>query len=158
MTQNKKPRKPAAAKGFTLIELAVVIAIIGVLAAVGINGMSGMNIAAERGVARDFETKLESGVSLYMARVGYLPPHLDNFVIATALTGAAPTAAVGDSVFPTVSTLGLGQALCGAPVANADTLTCTNTTFPNVASFTSGTAGLVYTYVPASGQLTSNIT
>ncbi|MEB3244807.1 MAG: prepilin-type N-terminal cleavage/methylation domain-containing protein [Vampirovibrionales bacterium] len=149
----KKLMKKSAQKGFTLIELAVVIAIIAILAAVGLTGMQGMNISGERAVARDFINQLKSGASLYIARMGLPAAGFDDYVTNGALSSTAPAPAVGADFF-TVDASGLGPGTGNCAILAA-TVTCGNTVFPALRADLG--ADIVYTYTPATGRITANI-
>jgi prepilin-type N-terminal cleavage/methylation domain-containing protein len=72
--------KHAAAKGFTLIELAVVIAIIAILASVAIQRFSNLTGGAERAVAENFGTQLNTAAATFMAANARQPAGYNEFV------------------------------------------------------------------------------
>jgi len=88
-------------KGFTLIELLVVVAIIGILASVGVVAYSGYTSAAKKGVAKANHKSVTKYVSGEMMRcVGGASRILDNKVNCNSLTAQAfaqfVTAALND--------------------------------------------------------------
>ncbi len=107
--------------GFTLIELAVVIAIIAILAAFAIPRLSNLGDEAERSAAQDFLRNLRSGYNLYLMENSAQPEVFEDFVKTTALV---------DGEAFTISTLTIGSGGC---TPSGTTLTCTNNDFPQLA-------------------------
>lgn len=78
-------------KGFTLIELAIVVAVVGIMASVALTRFSNLNETAEASTARQFLNQLNSGAAIYMARMGQLPTAFTQFVTNNdAQLNAAP--------------------------------------------------------------------
>jgi len=131
-----------AKQGFTLVELAVVIAIIAILAAVAVPRFSNITDGANQALARDFASQLTSAASIFTAAQMRVPTGFTDFV-----TNTSPIPA--NSAF-TISVSGLGNSASPCSVA-ATAITCAGTFGPNVASGT-----VVYSW--NNGQITHNIT
>jgi prepilin-type N-terminal cleavage/methylation domain-containing protein len=112
-TANKKQ------KGFTLIELAIIIAIIGIMSAVAVTQFIDLTGNAEEAVLSDYLQKLNTGVASYMAATGHRPDDFEDFMAATP---AALTPASGKNI--ALLTNRAGTALCTMPAAASLTLTC----------------------------------
>jgi prepilin-type N-terminal cleavage/methylation domain-containing protein len=106
-------------KGFTLIELAIIIAIIGIMSAVAVTQFIDLTGNAEEAVLSDYLQKLNTGVASYMAAQGHIPDDFEDFMAATP---ADLTPATGKNI--ALLTNKSGTALCTMPAAAALTLTC----------------------------------
>lgn len=107
-----------AQKGFTLIELAVVIAIIGILAAVALPRFGDTTAQAEFANIKDLKSQLSSAAAIYTAEQAATPNGFDDYV-SNATTAAKPkTMALG----------GFGpNAAASACTVSAATVTCNGT-------------------------------
>jgi prepilin-type N-terminal cleavage/methylation domain-containing protein len=92
----------AKAGGFTLIELAIVIAIIGILALTAIFNFQENIAAAERGKANAILNQLNSGAAMHIASTLDEPTAFDDFVQDSA--GAGVEVVISDPQCPEVST------------------------------------------------------
>jgi prepilin-type N-terminal cleavage/methylation domain-containing protein len=123
------------AKGFTLIELAIVIAIIAILASVAIPRFAAMQDNANRAVAQAFMSQLNTAAATFMAQQARTPTAFSDFVA----NGTTVTAGSNETIALPKGTNG-----GASPCTRGATITC---------AF-GGTVGTV-TYTIDQGQITA---
>lgn len=84
-------------KGFTLIELIVVIAILGILSAIAIPRLSGFQDNAKHQTNEANRKMIENACKLYEANTGALPTAIANITVNTYLGQAVPTPKVANA-------------------------------------------------------------
>jgi prepilin-type N-terminal cleavage/methylation domain-containing protein len=126
--------------GFTLIEIAVVIAIVAILAAVAIPRFGDVQASAERANINDFTQKLKSAYSIYAAENAGVPTTFTQFVSTNGVSPAGFTISIQN--------LAKGGCTLSSPI----TITCPVNQFPNLNQV------IIFTINPATETITSNVT
>ena len=89
--------KAAAQKGFTLVELAVVIALIAILSAIAIPRYLDSTVSAEESLARDLVAQLNSAAALWMNNNdAHVPSGFTDFVSDTHPPAPGATLGLGN--------------------------------------------------------------
>lgn len=109
--------------GFTLIELAVVIIIIAVLASVAVPRLVDFQRIAQATVAKDMLNVLRSGAAIYAAQNNKIPNDFGDFVTEGPMNAASES---------TVSLAQFGKGQCNV---NGATINCPATAFSELSAF-----------------------
>jgi type IV pilus assembly protein PilA len=130
-------------KGFTLIELMIVVAIIGILAAIAIPAYQDYTVRAQVTEGMNLASPVETGIAEYFANTGSFPTALSSVGISSSPTGKY-VSAVAITAGAIQVTYGLqantnvaGESLYLTPYtdANNDVIwVCGNHTFPTGAT------------------------
>src|SRR5437588_8048859 len=83
----RRPTAAGAQRGFTLIELMIVVAVIGILAAISIPLYASIQARARIAKAQADGRTLVTAISMYSGAFGSLPPALANLTAAATISG-----------------------------------------------------------------------
>ncbi len=136
-------------KGFTLIELMIVVAIIGILAAVAIPAYSDYTIKARLSNAIASTSSLKTAVAICLQEQGGVPGACDagaeGIPAAMTPTSEVASATVADGVITVVLGTGIGTGVDGLNIVFTPVITATSTAINwTIGSSVTHTAGLAH--------------
>jgi type IV pilus assembly protein PilA len=137
-----------AQKGFTLIELMIVVAIIAILAAIAISQYQDYVIRAEISEGAALAAATKSAVVEFYNRAGRFPAAPCDS--ANASVGLASPASIAGSYVSKVSVAGNG---CTPPLGSGSVLATFSSDPPFKAHFAIDTAGLIFSPVTHAGSM-----
>jgi type II secretory pathway pseudopilin PulG len=139
----------AKQSAFTLIELGIIIAIIGIMSAVAVTQMMDLTGNAEEAVLQDYLQKLNSGAAQYLVSQGKRPTKFSDFVVKDT-TELTPTNTAAGKTVPLLYNKN-GQEMCGAAVSTTQTFTCEG-------GVNAGISNRKAVYTMSNGMITAVIT
>jgi type II secretory pathway pseudopilin PulG len=139
----------AKQSAFTLIELGIIIAIIGIMSAVAVTQMMDLTGNAEEAVLQDYLQKLNTGAAQYLVSQGKRPTKFSDFMVEETEDLTPDNTADGKTV-PLLYNK-RGQEMCGTAVPTDRTLICDPTT-------SDGISNREAEYTMTNGMITAVIT
>ena len=139
-------------QGFTLIELMIVVAIIGILAAVAVPAYQDYTVRAKMAEGLSLASSAKTAVSEFFANDGTLPSTNTavGLPVATAINGnSIRSVQVGGSGVITITTVGTASGMPGAAAAKTFTLTPTASNGRIVWRCATPTGGIPAKYLPS---------
>ena len=136
----------AKQSAFTLIELGIIIAIIGVMSAVAVTQMMDLTGNAEEAVFQDYLQKLNGGAAQYLVFAGKRPQKFSDYVEKDTASLDPTTGKVVPLLYNKK-----GDPMCGTTVPTGQTLTCE----PGTGS---GVSNRKAVYTMTNGMITAVIT
>ncbi|MCE2929991.1 MAG: hypothetical protein LW809_01205 [Vampirovibrionales bacterium] len=112
----------AKQSAFTLIELGIIIAIIGIMSAVAVTQMMDLTGNAEEAVLQDYLQKLNSGAAQFLVSNGRIPLNFDEFMVVDNAALTPANALLGKTV-PLLYNK-KNEHMCGTALPAANTFTC----------------------------------
>lgn len=139
----------AKQSAFTLIELGIIIAIIGIMSAVAVTQMMDLTGNAEEAVLQDYLQKLNTGAAQYLVSQGKRPTKFSDFMVQNNAALTPANTALGKTVPLLYNKLGLE--MCGTVPSATQTFTCEG-------GVNAGIANRKAVYTMTNGMVTAVIT
>jgi len=136
-------------QGFTLIELMIVVAIIGILAAIAIPAYQDYTIRAKMTEALGFGSSAKTSVSEYYVSTGGMPTNSTVAGITTAITTGIVQGLAYARTNSSVSAISVAINAIGGTTVAGDTLVLTGTGSNGKVTWTCSSTNIDNKYLPA---------